>query len=288
MHTPVLLQESIDALHIHPDGIYIDATLGYGGHSTVIAKKLSNRGHLHAIEGDKDTYEQVKHHFVSNKNVSIHHRHFVDALEFLVPRYFSQVDGILFDLGTNIVQIRDSGKGLSFGQDAPLDMRLFPGWGEAAADILAYYSEDDLTTLFRQAGESFARPIARRIVAQRKVRPIRTTFELNAIIEQVKQRRSRIHPATQVYMALRIEANKEYDAILKAIPLAIDLLKPGGRIAVITFHSTEDALVKKLFLDYEARKVIKRVNKKVIKPSRTEIVANPPSRSAKLRIIEKI
>ncbi|MBI2448588.1 16S rRNA (cytosine(1402)-N(4))-methyltransferase RsmH [Candidatus Microgenomates bacterium] len=286
-HIPVLLAESIEALNIVPDGTYVDATLGFGGHSVAILKKL-NQGKLIGIEIDKNTYDQAKSLFSDRENVFLHCSNFVNAFGSFVPHSFGQVDGILFDLGVNVHQIKESDKGLSFLKNQYLDMRLSESNGPTAADIISSSGEQELVEIFKKADERFARPIAKKIIEQRRRAKIETTDQLAELVGSIKKRRGRTHPATQVFMALRMTVNKELENISKALPDAVEILKPGGRIAVITFHSTEDRLVKNIFKELVAVKKIKLINKKVITASRKEQLSNPLSRSAKLRIGERL
>ena len=283
-HIPVLLNEVIVGLLIREGGTYIDATFGFGGHAQALLDRIGAAGHLIGIEVDRAIYEQAGDIRTTHESISLHHGNFIDVDRIVLSCGYNQVDGILFDLGVNTFQIKNGGRGLSFMTDEPLDMRLDRREAMTAALFINTLNESDIHTLLKNVDEPYAGRIARQIVQER---PFHTTGKLVASIEKVVPRRGRIHPATRTFMALRMAVNHELDNLMIALPKAISLLKKGGRLAVITFHSGEDRIVKTLFRAMEREEIIKRVNKKVITPTRTEILANPLSRSAKLRIVEK-
>ncbi|MFA7309152.1 MAG: 16S rRNA (cytosine(1402)-N(4))-methyltransferase RsmH [Patescibacteria group bacterium] len=285
-HIPVLLDEVITGLQIKPDGVYVDGTFGYGGHSFAIASRLK-KGKVIGFEVDKNVYEHTKHSSKLGKNVFLYNRHFVDAFESFLPYSIDQVDGILFDLGTNVVQIKESGRGFSFVGDEPLDMRLDLSQRTTAADIVNSYTRSQLEEILQKVDESFYKQIAKSIVETRAKKKILTSQQLVEVVERVKFRRGKIHPATLTFMALRIETNDELGVIEKVLPLAFERLKPGGRLAVISFHSGEDTIVKHFFKEKKQEREAILINKKVIIATREEERRNPPSRSAKLRILEK-
>lgn len=303
MHYSVLLKESIEGLNIKSNGIYVDCTLGYGGHSNQILKKINKNGHLYAFEQDSKAIEYCQNRFKEYKNITIIHSNFVRLKECLLELGVKKVDGIIFDLGFSSPQIDDPERGFSFMQDARLDMRMNKDDKISAYEIVNTYSESDLTNIFyKYAEEKYSKSIARNIV---KSRPITTTLELVQVIKKsvpTKYALSR-HPERVIFQALRIEVNHELDVLESVLPDAIDLLNEHGRIAVITFHSLEDRIVKQTFknkseipqlvkglpiIPEEYKPVIKLINKKPILPSNKECKENSRSKSAKLRIIERV
>ena len=306
MHISVLLNESIDGLNIFEDGIYVDSTLGYAGHSSEILKRIK-KGFLFAIDQDLDAikFSQEKLSKISN-NFEIIHTNFKNIKEELNKRGIKEVDGILFDLGVSSVQLDEADRGFSYHQDAKLDMRMNREDKFSAIDVVDSYSEKELERIIRDYGEEkYARNIARSIVRERANKKIETTFELANIISNsvpMKAKRDK-HPARKTFQAIRIEVNHELDILEQTMKDALSLLKPGGRLVVITFHSLEDRIVKNVFKEYtevdsmvkglpeipeEFRKDYVLINKKVIVPTDQELEVNNRSRSAKLRIIEKI
>lgn len=285
IHKPVMLQETIEALQIKPGGTYIDMTFGFGGHSREILKKLNKEGRLIGIEADKDVYDKASNLFKNHKNLSLYNCNNVDVGSFVLDK----VDGIIFDLGTNIYQIKEGGRGFSFLKDEKLDMRLdVDNNPVTAAMILAQYSKEELEDIFFQVNEPFYRRIAKEIVETRKRQKIETTFQLVDLIKRVKRQRGKTNPATLAFMALRITVNKEYENLKIALRESLNLLKSGGRMVVITFHSGEDRIVKRYFQEEKKSARLLIINKKVIIPERKEIIENPLSRSAKIRVIEKV
>ncbi len=302
-HEPVLLEESISALQIQRGGRYIDCTVNGGGHAAAILEESSPGGQLLGIDADPEAIRIVKEKFKSYGNSVILVNENFRYLESICNRYsFRPVHGIIFDLGMSSLQLEASGRGFSFQQDAPLDMRFSPRQSLTAADIVNTYPEGELARLLEEYGEEYrGRQIARRIVEKR---PLRSTLELSRVVEgAVGGRRGKIHPATKTFQALRIAVNEELDSLEIALQQALNLLGSGGRLVVISFHSLEDRLVKE-FLRRESQGCIcppsapvcicghkpnlKIVTRKAISPSQSEIQANPRSRSAKMRVGERI
>jgi 16S rRNA (cytosine1402-N4)-methyltransferase len=289
-HIPVLLEETIEALAVQPGGRYVDCTLGAGGHAAAILERSSPGGQLLGIDADSRAMKIARARLEAYGNATLLvNQNFVNLRAICLKHDFFPVHGILFDLGLSSVQLNGSGRGFSFQHDAPLDMRLNLGQQVTAADIVNTSSEAELAQLIRTFGEeSRGGKIARCIVRER---PIKTTLKLAEIVEQATGgRRSRIHPATKTFLALRIVVNQELENLKSALGQAIDLLGFGGRLVVISYHSLEDRIVKQ-FLQQEASReeaLLKIINKKVITPSLAEVQFNPRSRSAKLRAAERI
>ncbi len=306
MHISVLLDESINGLNIKEDGTYVDATLGYAGHSSEILKRIK-KGFLFAIDQDKDAIKASKEKLSKlGDNFTIINANFKDLKKELEARDVYFVDGILFDLGVSSVQLDEADRGFSYHNDAKLDMRMNRDIDFSAYDVVNTYSEKDLLRIIRDYGEEkYAVSIARNIVRERSKKPIETTLELSDIISNsvpMKARRDK-HPARKTFQAIRIEVNHELDILEDAMKDALSILKPGGRLCVITFHSLEDRIVKNVFKEYteidsmvkglpeipeEFRKDYVLVNRKAIEPTQKELENNNRARSAKLRIIERI
>ena len=305
-HYSVLLSESIEGLNIKQDGIYIDATLGYGGHSSEILKRIP-KGHLYSFDQDKEAIEYSQERLSKiGDNFTIIHSNFVNMVEELSELGITKVDGIVFDLGLSSPQIDEKERGFSFMSDAPLDMRMNKEESTTAKDIVNDYSLEKLTEVFYSYGEEkMSRQIAKRIIDYRKDKKIETTKELVSIISSAVGAKyfNNNHPERNIFQAIRIEVNKELETLQTILPKAINLLNPKGRISVITFHSLEDRIVKKEFKKYsevnelvkglpeipdEYKPLIKLVNKKPITPSDKELRENSRSKSAKLRIIERM
>ena len=304
MHKSVLLEESINSLNIKEDGVYVDATLGYGGHSGEILKRLK-KGKLFAFDQDEYAINYCKEKFIDNGNIEIIKSNFSNMLEELNKRGITKVDGILFDLGVSSVQLDMEERGFSFHKDALLDMRMDTSKSFSAYNVVNEYSYNDLVRIFREYGEEkYSTSIANKIVKYRENKPIETTLELVDIIKSgmpMKAMRES-HPARRVFQAIRIEVNNELGVLQTALEDAIKLLDIGGRISVITFHSLEDKQVKKTFKKYseideriknlpfipEEYKPILKIVEKGITPSKKEIEENNRSRSSRLRVAEKI
>ena len=305
-HYSVLLKESIKNLNIKEDGLYIDATMGYAGHSKNILKELK-RGFLFAFDADQEAINYAdKVLSAINNNYQIFHTNFVNMKEVLAKAQIYKVDGILFDLGFSSPQIDEAARGFSFMQDAVLDMRMDQRQTLDAKMVINNYSEEKLREIFFTYGEEKqAKVIAKKIIQTRQFDEIETTFKLVEVIQKAVGANYfyKNHPERKIFQALRIEVNKELDVLEKVLPDAIDMLNKGGRLCVITFHSLEDKIVKKIFKRYSEinelvkglpnipekyQPKIKIINKKPILPSAEEIKENSRSKSAKLRIIERV
>lgn len=295
-HIPVLAQEVAELLQLKPGDVVIDTTLGAGGHSQVILEKISPKGTLIGIDKDEDAIRIANYNLSSfksqNQLVTVCNSY--TALDSIFSTAIkggrcSEPDGILFDLGLSSLQL-EGDRGFSFLRDAPLDMRFGQNAELTAEDIVNSYPVDKLADILWQFGEERdSRKIARAILEARKKGRITTTGELVDIVTRAKGgRRGKINPATLAFQALRIAVNDELSAIMETLPKAIKLLSPGGRLAVISYHSLEDRIVKNIFREAARDEVVKLITKKPIKPSFGEIKTNPRSRSAKLRVIEKI
>lgn len=305
-HYSVLLNEAVTGLNIKPDGIYVDATLGYGGHSSTILKQLTT-GHLYSFDQDADAIAYSKELLgkISN-NFTIIHSNFVNMKEKLEELGINKVDGILFDLGLSSPQIDNKDRGFTFMTDAPLDMRMDQSSDFDAKKVVNTYSIEELTNIFYLYGEEkMSKIIAKKIVNERLNKEIKTTKQLVEIIASAVGAKyfNQNHPERQIFQAIRIEVNSELVVLKNVLPDAIDLLNKEGRISVITFHSLEDRIVKQIFkkeseiddlvkglpeIPKEYIPKIKLINKKPILPSNDELKNNTRSKSAKLRIIERI
>jgi len=288
-HIPVLAEEVIKWLDPQPNDILVDATVGLGGHARQLAERLSPKGRLIGIDQDEQALHNARENLKSYADrVVLVHGNFRDLIQLVQHAGGSQgVDGLLFDLGVSSLQLESGERGFSFLHNAPLDMRMDPALGgTTAAEIINHASFGELVRIFQEFGEEpRAEAITKRVLEFRKHRPIATTRD---VVEIVGGRPGKIHPATRVFQALRIATNEELRALQEALPKAIDLLKPGGRLAVISFHSLEDRIVKNLFKNQATGGRIKLLSKKALAPSWEEQKRNPRSRSAKLRVIEKI
>jgi 16S rRNA (cytosine1402-N4)-methyltransferase len=283
MHVSVLLDAAIDYLAIQPDGTYVDATFGAGGHSRAILSHLSPTGRLIAIDADPDAIARAQ--AITNPNFTFVHANFSELRRILNDCGVAQVNGVLFDLGVSSMQLDKTDRGFSFRDSAPLDMRMNPYTGRSAYDILLTASERELADIFFTYGEErAARRIAHAIVARRSAGTLpKTTYEFAAFVAGVVHRpgkRERIHPATRVFQALRIAVNDELGVLREGLVAAIDSLRAGGRIVAISFHSLEDRIVKQTFRDDERLDVL---TKKPIAPDEREMAENPRARSAKMR-----
>lgn len=303
VHVPVLLQEVLQYLEIRPDGIYADGTAGGAGHSLAIAKQLTPSGHLYAFDRDPDAVVTATERLAGYPATVIHANY--DEMEHVLKeKGVPELDGVLMDLGVSSHQLDKASRGFSFHTDAPLDMRMSQT-GMTAADLVNTAEESELSRiLFTYGEERFARNIARKIVAAREIAPIRTTKELAEIILSgvpAQQRRAK-NPCRQCFQAIRIAVNGEFEHLEAGLKAAFSMLKPGGRLAVITFHSLEDRIVKQQFAQWcrgcicppdfpvcvcgrtpEAKLVVK----KPVIPTPEEQERNSRSRSAKLRVIER-
>ena len=303
VHVPVLLDEVIAGLQPQRGGYFVDCTVGLGGHAAAILERISPSGRLLGIDADPEAIK-VSQDKLSDygEAVTLVNDNFVN-LEAICGRYhFHPVDGILFDIGVSSLQLDTAERGFSFHLDAPLNMRFDPGQGLTASDIVNSFSEQELAKLIEKYGEErHSRRIARYIVQNR---PIATTVELASLVEQASSgKRARIHPATRTFMALRIAVNSELQNLELALKQTINLLRPGGRLTVISYHSLEDRIVKQFMRSAASSclcppgtvicrcghvPTLKLISRKVIKPTSLEIESNPRSRSAKLRIAERL
>jgi 16S rRNA (cytosine1402-N4)-methyltransferase len=288
MHTPVMLRECLEYLSIRPDGVYADLTCGLGGHSGAIARELTT-GRLIACDRDAESLEMAKANLADcAARIRFHQGLFSRVGDVLAAEEITQLDGLLADLGVSKYQLTDGGRGFSLMADGPLDMRMsrtgMSAEQRTAADIVNYESEKELADLiFRNGEERRSRKIARAIV---RARPITTTGQLAKLIEGVVPRTSKLHPATQTFMALRLEVNQEMeelDSLLASLPR---LVRPGGRVVMLTFMSIEDRKVKQSFQALAKEGRASLLNRHVIKPAEEETRENPAARSAKLRAIE--
>lgn len=306
-HYSVMLNECIDGLNIKPDGIYVDGTMGGAGHSSVIASMLSPKGHLVCIDQDEDAIkagsERLKDY---SDRVDIVRSNFGDTKTVLNNLNITGIDGMLLDLGVSSYQLDQPDRGFTYRFNTTLDMRMDNRRELTAKDIVNNYSEMELFRVIRDYGEDkFAKNIAKHIVIERAKKPIETTFELNEIIKAAIPAKFRVdtHPSKRTYQALRIECNRELEVLKDSIDTLIELLNPGGRLCIITFHSLEDRIVKTAFRTNAnpctcppsfpvcvCGKVSKGkvVTGKPILPSEEELAVNSRSKSAKLRIFEKV
>jgi 16S rRNA (cytosine1402-N4)-methyltransferase len=304
IHFPVMLKEVLHFLQPKSGGFYVDATLGLGGHAEAILRASAPEGRLLGIDQDIDALSlavsrltpfQGRYHLV--------HSNFSALKEIVIQKQFGPLDGILFDLGLSSLQLESSDRGFSFQKEGPLDMRMDRELAITAAEVVNYYPEKDLANILYQFGEEpFSRRIARAVV---RARPLRNTKELAEVVSRALRFRphQRIHPATRTFQALRIFVNDELGRLPQVIRTAVDLLAPGGRIVFLSFHSLEDRIVKDSFraLSHECncppevgtctcgkKKLLKRLTKQPIQPTAEELAQNPRSRSAKLRVAERL
>jgi 16S rRNA (cytosine1402-N4)-methyltransferase len=301
-HTPVLLDKVLAGLQVQRGGRYIDATVGAGGHATAILQSSIPDGQLLGLDADPEAISfarRVLHPFGDRAILKVSNFRYLEAVA--VSFGFEQIDGVLMDLGISSRQLDDAGRGFAFSQDGPLDMRMDPDLERSAADLANHLSERELADLlWRYGDERHARRIARAIVA---ARPLTTTGQLADLVARTVGRRERIHPATRTFQALRIATNDELEALNAALPQARDLLRSGGRLAIISFHSLEDRLVKRFFQQEsrdcvcppeapvctcQHRASLRIITRKPIRPMSEEVADNPRSRSARLRLAERL
>ncbi len=306
-HTSVLLEETVDSLQIKEDGIYVDGTLGGGGHASEVLRRLGENGRLIGIDQDEDAIAAASERLRPFGDRAVIVRdNYCNIKEVLCSLGIGQVNGIYLDLGVSSFQFDSAGRGFSYREDAPLDMRMDRRNTRTAADIVNGYSEQELYRIIRDYGEDqFAKNIAKHIAAAREKKTIETTLELAEVIKgaiPAKIRAKKGHPAKQTFQALRIELNRELEVLEASLEQMIDLLLPGGRLSVITFHSLEDRIVKNVFRtcanpctcppDFPVCVCGKKskgrvVTRKPVLPSERETEENPRSKSAKLRVFEK-
>ena len=306
-HVSVLLHETVDGLNVRPDGTYVDATLGGGGHALEVCSRLGDKGRLIGIDQDADAIKAASERLAGfGEKVTIIRSNYRDMKPQLQTIGVDKVDGIVLDLGVSSYQLDTAERGFSYRADAPLDMRMDQRQKMTAGDIVNGYSEAELYRVIRDYGEDrFAKNIAKHIVAERAKGPVETTGQLNEIIRHaipMKIQKTSGHPSKRTFQAIRIELNHELDVLRDSLEDMIDMLNPGGRICIITFHSLEDRIVKSAFRKNEnpctcpshfpvcvCGKISKGkvVTKKPILPSEEEMESNSRSKSAKLRIFER-
>ncbi|MGM0182272.1 ribosomal RNA small subunit methyltransferase H [Enterococcus sp. AZ150] len=309
-HYTVMKKETVDGLNIKEDGIYVDCTLGGAGHSEYILQQLGDSGHLYAFDQDQKAIDFAKQRlapYVEKGQVTFIKRNFRYLKEELMALGVSRVDGILYDLGVSSPQLDEAERGFSYHQDAPLDMRMDETADFSAYDVVNTYSYHELVKIFFRYGEEkFSKQVAREIERAREIKLIETTGELVELIKEgipAPARRKGGHPAKRIFQAIRIAVNDELGVVEDSLEQAIDLLALHGRISVITFHSLEDRIVKTIFKEYSQQKDVppglpmipeefqpelRLVNRKPITASKEELEENNRSRSAKLRIVERI
>lgn len=303
-HVPVLMHEAVDSLAPVADGWYVDATYGRGGHSTYLLSRLGAEGRLLALDRDPAAIADAQQRFAGESRFSICQANFADLGEVLQQHgWMGKVNGLLMDLGVSSPQLDEAERGFGFSRDGELDMRMDPGSGISAADWLDRVSEDELANVLREYGEErYARRIAAAIVAARRVEPIRRTVQLAEIVKAAHPRWDHHHhPATRSFQAIRIKINGELDAVSTALAAAVDALSVGGRLAVISFHSLEDRIVKRAVRQPVPDPRIPRhlpqarteahpwkVTGKAIRAGKSEVAGNPRARSAVLRVAERV
>lgn len=306
MHVPVLLRETVESLAVRPGGVYVDGTLGRAGHACAVLARAGNGATLVGIDRDeqalRESAERLK--AVAGARVELVHGRHGDLAALVRERGFDEVDGILLDLGVSSPQLDEAGRGFSFRSDGPLDMRMDRSRGLTAADLIATKDEDTLAATFRTLGEEpQARRIARALVRAREKAPLVTTEQLADLVERTVGRHGAHHPATRVFQALRMEVNDEVGELERALAGGLDLLKPGGRFAVITFESITDRIVKRFFAAHAGKMVslqqggarwegdlprVRLVTRHALMATDEEMGLNPRARSAKLRTAEKV
>lgn len=309
-HYTVMLKETVAGLNVKPSGVYVDCTLGGGGHSEYLLSQLDADGHLYAFDQDQKAIDHAKVRlakYVDSGQVTFVKSNFRYLKEALSTYGVTKVDGIMYDLGVSSPQLDEAERGFSYHQDAPLDMRMDQSADFSAYDVINDYEYHQLVKIFFRYGEEkFSKQIARRIEEHRKNRPIETTGELVEIIKEAipaPARRKGGHPAKRIFQAVRIAVNDELGAVEDSLVEAIELLAVGGRMSVITFHSLEDRIVKTIFKEYstpqdlppglpvvpeEYQPILKVINRKPLVASEGELEENNRSRSAKLRVAEKV
>lgn len=293
VHLPVMVKELVELLSPKRGEVWVDATVGAGGHSLEVLKLIGEDGFLIGIDRDADALEVARRRLEGLKNVRLVQANFSEIDEVVRKVGVQEVDGVIFDLGVSSLQIDSADRGFSFYLDGPLDMRMDRGSGLTAYDVVNSMSEEELKRIIAEYGEErYAALIARRIVLYRRRKEIRTTAELVDVIRSALpmriQRKMGKHPARRVFQALRIYVNDEMGCLDRGIAGAVGLLSVGGRMGVITFHSLEDRLVKRKFREFAAQGVVELLNRRVVKPSDEEVRSNRRARSAKLRGVKKV
>ena len=300
MHIPVMRDAVLAGLAPRPDGRYLDGTFGRGGHARALLERLGAEGRLLLMDRDPEAIAHARREFGADPRVAILQANFSEMAAWNEAR--AGLDGVLLDLGVSSPQLDDAARGFSFQSDAPLDMRMDPTTGESAADFLARADEREIAdVLFRYGEERMSRRIAHAIVARRVESPLRTTRELAELVERTLGRRERNkHPATRTFQALRLQVNDELGSLERALPAAVEVLKPNGRLTVISFHSLEDRIVKQFIRGPQAAPVRRGLPQPAAEPaplraigraqtaSDEEVAGNPRARSAVLRVAEKV
>jgi 16S rRNA (cytosine1402-N4)-methyltransferase len=306
-HRPVLLHPLIQHLQPRPGDIAVDGTVGAGGVTAALAERVRPEGRVIAIDRDQDAVELARRRFAGDPVVTVVHGNFADMESIAASLGITGADRIALDLGVSSMQLDTASRGFSFTHDGPLDMRMDRTAPLTAADIVNSWNEEDLAILIRDLGEErYARSIARRIVRERSAAPLRTTWQLRSLVERSRPRQhqqQRINPATRTFQALRIAVNGELQSLEQGLQAALRILRPGGRLGVISFHSLEDTLVKnslhvaaqdclcppqQTHCTCAHRATISLVNRRAIRPDAAELAANPRARSARLRVAEKL
>ena len=306
-HTPVLLEEVVAQLQPRSGGLYVDCTVGGGGHAEGILRASAPEGRVIGLDCDDEALAASRERLAAHEGrVQLLHANFAELQETLMSLGVTAVDGLVFDVGVSSRQFDEPSRGFSFQREGPLDMRMNRAAGPAAADVLREASVEELTRIFRVYGEERrARAIAQRIDRERARQPITTTTQLASLVEQVlgPKRGGGIHPATRVFQALRIQVNRELENLQRGLVGAVNVLRAGGRLAVISFHSLEDRIVKQFFVRLSTgcvcppqlvgcacgrQEVLRLVTRKPVMSTSEEVGRNPRARSAKLRVAEKI
>lgn len=306
MHQPVLVNEVVDLLAVKQGGIYIDGTVGSGGHALAILERIGAEGFLIGIDRDKDAVDRARTRLIGReKQCFLKQANFSEMIDIAKSKDIDRVDGVLLDLGVSSEQLDSPDRGFSFMKDGPLDMRMDRSNGKTAEELVNGLSEDELYCILRDLGEEpRARRIVRTLANERTKAPITATGRLAELITKaVGGRRGRLHPATRTFQALRMSVNGELDSLRKGLAEGLNMLITGGRMAVISFHSLEDRLVKRFFARHAGtweslqtggrewrgeEPAVSLVNRRLVRPSKEEIKKNPRSRAAKLRVVEKL
>jgi 16S rRNA (cytosine1402-N4)-methyltransferase len=287
IHIPVMVKEVLHLLNIKEDGIYVDATLGCGGHSLEILKRVGSSGVVIGLDRDERAIECAKE-VIDDERAILRKAKFSQIKEVLYEIGIEKIDGILFDLGISMLQLKDLSRGFSFYSEEKLDMRMddateLTGWA-----VVNKYPEYKLVQIFKDYGnEPFARKIAREIVREREKKTIDSCKELADLVKRIIPRKGKIHPATQIFQAIRMEVNREIEELQEGLKISMEILKKQGRICILSYHSGEDRIVKNFFKEEEKKGNISIITKKPMVPSLEEIVKNPSARSARLRGGEK-
>lgn len=292
VHEPVLLAETIGFLNLQPGHVVVDGTLGGGGHAREILKRIGPGGRFIGIDQDPEALERARRNFEGFKQMEFINQNFSSLSEILQTLNLPQVDAVLLDVGISSDQLENAGRGFSFLKEGPLDMRMNPSRGESAGDLINHLPEEELARIFWEYGEERrSRRIARVITEMRQEKPFETTGDLSRAVIRATPRQFHFgarHPAMRVFQALRIAANGELEALKAVLPQALEALRPGGRLAVISFHSLEDRIVKHTFKTFTESGRAEILTRKPVKASEEETAKNPRARSAKLRVLEKI